>query len=183
MSTFGSELDGFGLFGTSIYNPRELTNNCVFVTIAYLLGMNADQLAAKIEHEREHEANKGVSLEELYQMLEYHGITGSGYVMRLTVQRIHGCFDGSANVCGIAYQRPNGTAHCATVRQIARDKLHPHGLQFVCYQKSTDGLDVTEDSQQSRNTMLFKLTQNGFVYFGRRAGLQRLGTMTQSMYE
>jgi len=51
MSSLGEALESYNISGFSKYNPQQLTRNCVFVTMAYLRGISADELAAYINRE------------------------------------------------------------------------------------------------------------------------------------
>jgi hypothetical protein len=49
MSSFGEALANSDILPSCRWNPQQLTKNCVFVTIAYLKGMSADELAEYIQ--------------------------------------------------------------------------------------------------------------------------------------
>jgi hypothetical protein len=69
MSSFGEALDLIGLFGTSRYNPDNLTDNCVFVTTAYLLGKNSNELAESIQRSMPNNGSGGVTIDQTFDML------------------------------------------------------------------------------------------------------------------
>ncbi|KUJ23756.1 uncharacterized protein LY89DRAFT_744215 [Mollisia scopiformis] len=164
MSNFGLALDSIGLFGSSTYNPRDFENKCVFVTMAYLQGLTADQFAINVQREGLYEANEGCGIGDIYDMLERQGVTKGPYLLRFNIPRIHSCLDRFTQVCGIIYSRPYGTSHCVTVRKTARDAQHRNGLKYICYQRETEGRDLTWDAEAGELEMIFSLYGRGSVH-------------------
>jgi len=165
VARFGSALNSVGISITSNYNPSGLTDNCVFVTLASLLGKTADQLSLSINIEMPANGSGGLSIARLrpvfesiawvvktrHVMVAFYGpgefpnspqnddITQRVEVLELC-QRV-----------GIGYRRRDGSGHVVTMQSGERG-----GYRYVCYQHSPSGRDVTEEVE--RGTIVFSFS-------------------------
>ncbi|KAH6716579.1 hypothetical protein BKA61DRAFT_717976 [Leptodontidium sp. MPI-SDFR-AT-0119] len=161
--SFGDQLDRLGINTTNKYNPRDLKDNCVFVTIAVLVNMSSDRLAISLGL-----VQGQISLREIFHIIIatcerrhgwYNVLRTSPYQPNLEditqLVREHGKI-------GIGYYRQSAAwGHCV-VAEMRRGKL-----VFMCYQHSEEGIDVAADIQQATSWGAFWFTRDGFQSQGR----------------
>ena len=151
---FGNALNSIGLSVTSGYNPSGLTDNCVFVTLASLLGKTADQLSREIDIEMPTNGSGGLSIASLRPVFESIAwVVKTRHVMVAFYSP--GQFPNSpqndyikrqvkvlelGQRVGVGYKRPDGSGHVVTMQPEERG-----GYRYVCYQQSQFGRDVTEE--------------------------------------
>ncbi|EGN98935.1 hypothetical protein SERLA73DRAFT_181667 [Serpula lacrymans var. lacrymans S7.3] len=162
----------------SPYNPERLLNNCVFVTLAYLLHTNARDLCDRIGI-RPVPGSPGVTLEAAVTAIERLGIRfcvvrfspshppnplnpRNPLVMRPNLRQnvLPPPRDGIPESyvtwrqwprrVGVAYTRANGTGHVV----VCNSPGAPY-RRYMDYQTRADGQDVTREVQQSRVFMVF----------------------------
>jgi hypothetical protein len=144
----------------SFWNPERLKNNCVFVSVGYLLGMSSNDLSQQLMVGVLPERVKGVKLGEMEQILQR--ISGLNIVvfpfrnqkmgspqaqqastMRILVKWIHRY---KCSQFAIGYRRVNGSGHCVVAKKLER--RGGYRLQdycFMCFQHETGGRDVSND--------------------------------------
>jgi len=158
VTRFGSALNSIGLS----YNPSGLTDNCVFVTLASLLGKSADQLSREINIEMPANGSGGLPLSRLRPVFESIAwVVKTRHVMvafyapgqfpnspqNAEITRRAGVLELGQRV-GVGYTRADGSGHVVTMEPGERG-----GYRYVCYQHSTSGRDVTEEVE--RGTIKF----------------------------
>jgi hypothetical protein len=148
----------------SYWNPQRLKNNCVFVSVGYLLGMSSNDLSQQFMVDKLPQRVKGVKLGEMEQILQR--ISGlnivvfpfrnqkkenprvqQAFAMKILEKwiRKHKC-----SQFAIGYRRINGSGHCVVAKKLKR----PSGYKlrdycFTCFQRETDGRDVSKDVMES----------------------------------
>ncbi|KAK5122223.1 hypothetical protein LTR85_004133 [Meristemomyces frigidus] len=155
---FEHDLKEAGLIGLSTYNPANAGNNCVFVTLAYLLGLKSvDDLDAKIRAHFPKPTAAGIDMQTIITVFD---LTETQHHRRLKWQawpgyaaqtlsaggrarwRAEQFLFGPWHVSqiGILYLRNDavGSGHCI----VLKDKNPP---EYVCYQTETSGADYWRD--------------------------------------
>jgi hypothetical protein len=162
VARFGNALNSIGLPVTSGYNPSGLTDNCVFVTLASLLGKTADQLSHEINIEMPANGSGGLSITRLRPVFESIAwVVKTRHVMVAFYSP--GQFPNSpqnddikrrvkvlelGQRVGVGYRRSDGSGHVVTMQPEERG-----GYRYLCYQHSPFGRDVTEEVE--RGTIVF----------------------------
>jgi hypothetical protein len=150
----------------SFWNPNRLRNNCIFVSIGYLLGMDAEALSALLKAKLPpHVKGMGVGEMELIlgrlpdchpivfpfdKATEYNPRTQQRVAMRILSRQFRKYQEKSF---AIGYQRVNGSGHCVVAKP-SRQRKHSREVdlkdyRFMCYQNQTKGVDMTMDVRDS----------------------------------
>jgi len=152
-TSFGNALRSIGINQASSYNPTNLTDNCVFVTLAYLLGKTADELSREVNIAMPENGSGGMPVSRLRPLFE--SIDWIVRDKRIQVTFYNGEFPNSPNneiigrqasildlnqSVGIGYMRPSGGGHVAVMERKAGG-----GYRYVCFQHNNFGEDVTRE--------------------------------------
>jgi hypothetical protein len=123
-------------------------NDCVFVTIAYLLGMsNVEQLYGKINWTPPTDPD-GITDDEIREVLAAldHPIQFEDYSnMPLRPRRalnVHPTQDAQPDCFGVIYRRKNGSGHCVVQER-------KYSYDYIDYQKNPKGASVWKDVRDS----------------------------------
>lgn len=161
MTTFGSALNSIGIS----YNPSGLTDNCVFVTLASLLGKTADQLSREINIEMPANGSGGLPIsglrpvfESIAWVVKTHHVRVAFYADRQFPNSPQNAYitQGATVIelgkrVGVGYRRSDRSGHVVTMEPGERG-----GYRFVDYQHSRFGRDVTEEV--NRGTIKFSFS-------------------------
>jgi hypothetical protein len=157
----------------SRWNPEGLRNNCVFVSVGYLLNLNAEKLAKYLNVKfPPHIKGLGVGEMEwhLGRMPGLHvvilpfdkGAVGKiprnspSFALRFLEKWI-GQYGKSPFAIG--YQRADGSGHCLVAERLSKGQAskgkssrgkgdsreRPGSYSYTCYQKRTNGTDMAKD--------------------------------------
>lgn len=191
MATLGEALETLG-FGTNRYNPTDLPDNCVFVTIAFLLDMKPEQLVRWIQQRMP--TGGGVLLPKVFDLLtesrivnnprglsfEWHCGPGttlsspmapSGILHVLFLHKLlvpdydQSGTPFSPRGVAVCYYRQSGPGHCCTVQDTPQSIEHPNGLKYICYQSDPAGRDLTWDAEASTIRLIFCFNSLGYNYW------------------
>jgi len=150
-TAFGHALRTIGLTQGSSYNPSNSTDNCVFVTLAYLLGKTADELSSEVAMAMPENGSGGLPISRLRPLFER--IDWVVRNKRIEVAFYNGGFPNSPDNTaigqkakfldvnqrvGIGYVRPGGGGHVAVM-----ERRPEGGYQYKCFQHSGLGRDVS----------------------------------------
>jgi hypothetical protein len=166
-STYGS---GRQEYVDSYWNPRGLLNNCVFVSVGYILRMNADELASQLGWELDRD-DPGVLVRQLEFIFRQH-LTGchliifdvdknyqaTKYNLPTQQRQALSCLAPWIRKYGrkqfaVGYQMGSEGGHCVVAKPITVSKgsrnVHLTDYAFMCYQTRTNGRDMSKYVQKS----------------------------------
>ena len=178
---FGRICDEMGLFRAtygsgrqeyvnSKWNPRGLLNNCVFVSVGYILGMNADELASQLGWELDRD-DPGVLVRQLELIFRQH-LTRCHLIIFDVDKNYRPTKDNlptqqrkalsclapwirkyGRNQFAVGYQMGSEGGHCVVAKPITASKgsrnVHLNDYAFMCYQTRTKGRDMSKYVQKS----------------------------------
>lgn len=178
---FGRICDEMGLFKAtygsgrqeyvdSKWNPRGLLNNCVFVSVGYILGMNADKLASQLGWELDR-YDPGVQVRQL-EFIFRRNLTGCHLIvfdfdenyrptkddLPAQQRKALSCLAPWIRKYGrkqfaVGYQMSSEAGHCVVAKSITASKgsrnVHLRDYAFTCYQTRTKGRDMSKYVQES----------------------------------
>jgi hypothetical protein len=186
-TVFGRICDDMGLFKPdnsggrsneiSRWNPEGLENNCIFVSVGYLLNLNAEKLAKYLNVKfPPHIKGLGVGEMEwhLGRMPGLHVVIlpfDKGAVGKIprnspsfALRFLEPLISRYAKLpFAIGYQRADGSGHCLVAERLSQGKVskgkssrgkghqkeRPESYSYKCYQKRTEGTDMAEDVMSS----------------------------------
>jgi hypothetical protein len=160
--SYGSEYRSDETF-SSFWNPRRLKNNCILVSVGYLLGIDAESLSDMLRVTLpQHIKGMGVGEMELIlgglpgchlvifpfdKTIKYSPQTQQRKAMRILSKWIARY---KKHPFAIGYQRTDRSGHCVIAKPSRRTKEDTmKNYTFWCYQTRTKGVNVTEDVRAS----------------------------------
>jgi hypothetical protein len=138
----------------SSYNPTNSTDNCIFVTLAYLLGKSADELSEEANIAMPQDGSGGLPVSKMRPLFER--IDWVVRNRRIQVAFYNGGFQNSDDNAaigrqakfldvnqrvGVGYVRNGGGGHVA----VMEPNRGGHGYRYVCCQRNSHGEDVTRE--------------------------------------
>ncbi|KAH8651855.1 hypothetical protein BGZ60DRAFT_420391 [Tricladium varicosporioides] len=152
----------------SYWNGERLQNNCVFVSIGYLLGMPSEELSTYLQAKPLCAQLQGIDLGDieriLYRIPGLNIVTfpihpesshnwGSQHLesqQRFALSKLTKYLKGSDREFAVGYQRGIKNGHCVVAQKLRRrDGTRMEDYQFTCFQHETDGRDMSEDVRKS----------------------------------
>ena len=151
---FGKDLESSGLIGLSSYNPGNADNNCVFVTLAYLLGLKSvNELNNQVKAFFPPPTARGIAPCTILTVLEKTGYefkriswseemtelispASGNMVWRAQEQMFK---EWNTTQIGILFTWPDGNGHCIVAKKTS------FGSEYVCFQTQFQGVDMSED--------------------------------------
>lgn len=135
----------------SAYNPQGLTNNCIFVTVAYLLGVSVDNLPQALRNEMQDTMGVLSLDDDIRPLLELTGrrfctqswengdfeLTSAGDRASWRLEQFL-MSKWSCSGIGIGYQTVTNFAHFIVVTDA-------HPPTYMCYQHATEGRDKWQE--------------------------------------
>jgi hypothetical protein len=148
----------------SYWNGERLQNNCVFVSVGYLLGMPSEELSSYLQEEPLPTQLQGINLGEIERIL--YRIPGLNIVVfpaqldgsrkrrsqrpesqqRFALSKLAEYLDDNDRQFAIGYQRVNGSGHCVVAQKLGSSMKD---YQFTCFQHETNGRNISEDVRKS----------------------------------
>ena len=130
------------------YNGSILRNDCVFVSIAHLLGMSSvEQLYRKINWTAPTDP-AGISWDEIHEVLaalEFRVVFEDYNAIPLRPVRalnMHPPHNAQPACFGVIYRRKDGSEHCVVQER-------KYSYNYIDYQHSPEGVSVWEDVRES----------------------------------
>jgi len=196
---FASSLTNAGVHIDN-FNPENLTNNCAFVTIAYLLNTDAQSLCDFIGI-RPSPFDAGVDLDTIIDALKRVGATyrwRSFVETKRAIPTEGNSWQGEDRYCrypgrgtpegrrygvgwpsqvGVAYRRPDGTGHVVVLKLPGTPYRY-----YMDYQQSRRGRDVTREVKQGTAHLMFSISLDPPPSFEFHPGAHEQTLYTQTSF-
>ncbi|RDL32358.1 uncharacterized protein BP5553_08814 [Venustampulla echinocandica] len=152
----------------SYWNGERLQNNCVFVSVGYLLGMPSEELSSYLQAKPLPTELQGINLGEIERIL--YRIPGLNIVafpvqlegsrrrqsqhpepqQRFALRKLPECLKDKDQPFAIGYERGSGRGHCVVAQNLrGRGGTRVEDYQFTCFQHETNGRNMSEDVRNS----------------------------------